>query len=267
MKTQQTGFSLLELLIAIAISMVAMVAVSAAYLVSKAGSRVQEMQVRLIQDGRFGNSMPQRVISQAGYRETPSTDMAADRISIANNVITVKFRSDGANQMVCNGTTPAVANQTLVIQRLAAGNKLQCLFDTNNDGSAVGDGTLDWIAPATAGAGNGTEVIDFSVKMGIDTGPANTNENLGCGTASANVKPRDCIVDSYESALPVGPPAVTAAQIVAVKVCWMLRSEATDASIIKGANVTDCAGAAIANTQNDRKLYRTFNTTVLLRNR
>ena len=266
MKTQQAGFSLIELLIAIAISMVAMVAVTEVYVSSKGTSRVQEMQMRLTEDGRFGSSMMQRVISQAGYRETPSTAIDPNRISVAANVITVKFRSDGANQMVCDGSTPAVADQTLVIQRLAASSTLQCLFDANNDGSAVGvaDGTVDWIAPAAAGVGNGTEVIDFAVQLGIDTGPASVNENLGCGAAAAGLKPRDCIVDSYVSALPVG---VTAEQIVAVKVCWMLRTEATDASIIKGANVKDCSNADIANTQNDHKLYRTFNTTVLLRNR
>lgn len=251
MKTQQKGFSLIELLIAIAISMVAMVAVTEVYVSSKANSRVQEMQNRLSEDGRFGNAMMQRVISQAGYRETPSNDIAADRIGIAANIITVKFRSDGANQMVCDGSTPAVADQTIVIRKHATLPKLIC-------------NTVDWIAPATGGAGNGTELVDLSVKFGIDTGPAATNENLGCGTSVALLKPRDCIVDSYVSALPGG---VTADQIVAVKVCWMLRTEATDASIVKGANVSDCAGTAIANTQNDRKLYRTFNTTVLLRNR
>ena len=252
MKTTQNGFSLIELLIGIAISMVAMVAVTEVYVSSKATSRVQEMQSRLSQDGRFGTSMLQRVISQAGYSDTPSNTVAADRISVASNAITVKFRTDGANQMVCDGSTPAAANQNFVIQK--SGSKLQC-------------GTVDWIAPAASGAGNGTELIDFSVQLGIDTGPAGVNENLGCGTAAGGLKPRDCIADSYVSTLPVGPPAVTADQIVAVKVCWMLRSEATDPSIVKGAEVADCSGTAIANSQNDRKLYRTFNTTVLLRNR
>jgi hypothetical protein len=147
-----------------------------------------------------------------------------------------------------------------------SGAKLVCRFDTNGDGDVIdaADGSVDWIAPAAAGAGNGTEVVDFSVKLGVDTGPAGMNENLGCGTVSGGVKPRDCIADAYVSALPGG---VTAAQIVAIKVCWMLRSEATDASITRNANVKDCSNADIANSSNDRKLYRTFHSTVLLRNR
>jgi type IV pilus assembly protein PilW len=249
MKPTQNGYSLIELLIAIAISMVAMVAVTEVYVSSKATSRVQEMQSRLSQDGRFGTLMMQRIISQAGYSDTPSNGVAADRISVTSNAITVKFQTDGANQMVCDGSTPAAASQTLLIQK--SGSKLVC-------------GAVDWIAPATSGTGNGTELVDFSVKLGIDTGPSGTNENLGCGTAVASLKPRDCIADSYVSTL---PGTATAEQIVSLKVCWILRSEATDASIVKGASATDCSNAAIANSQNDHKLYRTFSTTVLLRNR
>jgi prepilin-type N-terminal cleavage/methylation domain-containing protein len=249
MRHQQTGFSLVELLVAIAISMVAMVAVTSVYISSKGTARLQEMQQRLSEDGRFGNAMLQRIISQAGYRETPSDNLDDTRISVnADNDITVKFRTDGANQVICDGSTPAAADQTLVIKK--DGSKLLC-------------GAVEWIAPATAGAGNGTEVMDFSVKMGVDTGPANTPENFGCGAALGGVKPRDCIVDEYVSSL----GAYTADQIVALKICWVLRSEATDASIVKAGAVKDCANNDISGSQNDRKLYRTLNTTVLLRNR
>jgi prepilin-type N-terminal cleavage/methylation domain-containing protein len=254
MRHQQTGFSLVELLVAIAISMVAMVAATSVYVSSKGTSRLNEMQQRLSEDGRFGNAMLQRIISQAGYRETPSNNIASDRISVTSDggtseaIITVKFRTDGANQAVCDGSTPAAADQTLVIRQ--DGSKLRC-------------GTVEWIAPATAGAGNGTEVMDFYVQMGLDTGPASTNEYLGCGATTGGVKPRDCIVDTYSDALGTN----TADQIVAIKVCWVLRSEATDASIVKAALVKDCSNNDIANSKDDRKLYRTFNTTVLLRNR
>lgn len=257
MTQQQSGFSLVEMLVAIAISMVAMVAATSVYVSSKGTARLQEMQQRLSEDGRFGNSMLQRIISQAGYRETPASNLDDTRISVnAANDITVKFRTDGANQIVCDGSTPAAADQDITIQRI--GTRLVC-------GAVAGVGGVDWIAPAAAGTGNGTEVMDFSVRMGVDTGPS-TPENFGCGAASGGFKPRDCIVDSYVSTL-AGPPLLTADQIVALKICWVLRSEATDASIVKAAAVLDCSGNAIANSQNDRRLYRAFNTTVLLRNR
>ena len=247
MRHQQIGFSLVELLVAIAISMVAMVAASSVYVSSKGTSRLNEMQQRLSEDGRFGNAMLQRIISQAGYRETPSTVMDTERISVVNDVITVKFRTDGATQAVCDGSTPPAADQTIVIRKHATESKLTC-------------GGTDWIAPAAGG--NGTEVMDFNVQMGLDIGPS-TNQYLGCGATAGGVKPRDCIVDTYSDAL----GANTADQIVAIKVCWVLRSEATDASIVKAEAVKDCRGGDFAGSKDDRKLYRTFNTTVLLRNR
>jgi hypothetical protein len=107
-------------------------------------------------------------------------------------------------------------------------------------------------------------VVDFLVKFGIDTGPDLTPENFGCGVASAGTKPRDCIADSYASAL---TNVQTADQIVSVKVCLLLRSEALDSSIVKPALVKDCSGTDINGTQNDKKLYRAFWTTILLKNR
>ncbi len=251
MKKHARGFSLIELLVAIVISMVALVAVISMYSAAQQSSRVQRMQSRLTEDGRFATSMMQRVVYQAGFRQLPSDDPFVDAIVDGANKITVKFEPDGSNQIACNGSTPAAGvTQTLVIQR--SGNNLQC-------------GTVDWIAPtAGTGTGNGNEVVDFGVRFGIDTAPANTPEDLGCGTASAGVKPRDCIVDSFVA---TRSGTQTTDQIVAVKVCLVLRSETIDSSVVKPAAVKDCAGSDITNSQNDHKLYRTFRTTIVLKNR
>ncbi|AZP14491.1 hypothetical protein EJN92_08655 [Undibacterium parvum] len=251
MNMRKNGFSLVELLVAITISMVALVAVSASYVSSRQTNKVQGMQNPLTEEGRYAISMIQRIVSQAGFRQTPVSAMPADRIEVAANVLTARFEADGSNLIACDGSVPlAGAAQTLVIQKTNTG-KLQC-------------GTVDWIAPAISGTGNSSEVVDFLVKFGIDTGPALTPENFGCGIANAGTKPRDCIADSYVSTLPSG---VSADQIVSVKVCLLLRSEALDSSVVKPALVKDCSGTDIANTQNDRKLYRAFWTTVLLKNR
>jgi type IV pilus assembly protein PilW len=254
MKPQQNGFSLLELLVAIAISMVAVVAATEMYSTTRQTRRIQAMQAPLADEGRFAISMIQRIVSQAGFRRDPTAAVPSDRFSVASNVMTVKFDPDGTNQIACNGSMPGAAvAQSLVIQM--SGTKLQC---------ATNGGTADeWIAPATSGAGNSAEVVDFGVKLGIDTGPANTPENLGCGTASAGVKPRDCIADVYQDSL----ASYTADQIVAARICLVLRSQAIDATVTKPAAVKDCAGSNISNSQNDHKLYRTFRTTVLLKNR
>lgn len=255
MKPQQRGFSLLELLVAIAISMVAVVAATEMYGTTLQTRRIQAMQAPLTDEGRFAISMIQRIVAQAGFRQDPKTAVPNDRFSVTSNVITVKFDPDGTNQISCDGTAPTAGTaQSLVIQK--NGSKLQC---ATNAGTAV-----EWIAPASSGAGKSAEVVDFGVKLGIDTGPSSTPENFGCGTATSGFKPRDCIADSYVDALPAG---VNADQIVSARVCLLLRSEATDVSVRKPAAVKDCGGTDVSGSQTDQKLYRKFQTTVLLKNR
>jgi prepilin-type N-terminal cleavage/methylation domain-containing protein len=255
MRRQQNGFSLLELMVSITISMVAMVAAIQMYSTTLQTRRIQAMQAPLTDEGRFAISMIQRIVSQAGFRQDPKAPVSEDRFSVASNVMTVKFDPDGMNQITCDGTVPtAGVAQSLVIQK--SGTKLQCAIN--------GAAAVEWIAPATTGIGNSAEVVDFGITFGIDTGPASTPENFGCGAAAAGVKPRDCIADSYVSSLTGG---VTAAQIISARICLLLRSEAIDGSVQKPGNVTNCSGTAITNTQDDHKLYRTFRTTVLLKNR
>lgn len=249
---KQSGFSLIELLVAVAISFVAVLAASEAYLSSKQTNRLQGIQSRLTEDGRFALSMLQRTVSQAGYRASATAALPTDRISIAANVITVKFTPDGTNHIGCDGSAPTAA-QTLVIQASASG--LQCAA---NGGTAV-----KWIAPSTTGSGTGTEVVDFQALLGLDTGPAATPSDYGCG-ADTGTKPRDCIVDKYAATL---TGTETAEQIVGVRLCFVLRSQAKDAAISRSANAKNCAGNDIANSQNDGKLYRRFSTTVALRNK
>jgi type IV pilus assembly protein PilW len=288
MKMRKNGFSLIELMVAITISMVAMVAVSEVYVSTRQTYKLQNMQSPLADEGRFAISMIQRIVSQAGYRPLPWTTMVAHRIAIATgaatNSITVKFDRDGSNQINCDGSTdakvpavpPAVPLAVPPILRIEQnGRKLRC-GPVNADGTVNGDGSInangtvtaanwvDWIVPATAGTGNSSDVVDFAVAYGIDTGPAMTPANFGCGTEAAGNKPRDCIADSYATAL---PGVATDDQIVAVKVCLILSSEATDSSVIKPAAVKNCGGTDIGGSQANHKLYRTFRTTVLLKNR
>jgi type IV pilus assembly protein PilW len=252
-KAKNRGFTLVELLISITISLAAIAAASSAYLNTKQTNRIQAIQSRVLEDGRFAIAMLQRTVQQAGFRQSPLTTLPSDRISMGANVVTLKFDSDGMNQINCDGSIPAANSaQTLVIQK--SGNKLQC---STNGGTAV-----DWVAPATSGSGMGSEVMDFSVLLGVDTGPI-TNSNYGCG-ADTGTKPRDCIADKYVSAL---SGAEVASQIVSMRFCIVLRSQAIDAGISKPAAVKNCSGADIANSQSDLHLYRVYWTTVLLKNR
>lgn len=249
MKTRQIGFSLLELLVGIVISLVGIVAVMQVYVDTRQTQRTQAFQSKLSEDGRFALAMMRRIISQAGFRPNPTVLLATDRFSIVNNVATVKFVADGSNQVGCSGSVLAAnSNQTIVIQR--SGSKLQCDL-------------VDWIAPATAGQGAGSEIVDLLFFYGLDTGPANTPTNFGCGLEVGSVKPRDCIVDSFSTSL----GGAAADQIVAVRVCFVLRTELSDASLINAGVYKNCSGNDIAGSASDGKLYRMFVSTVLLRNR
>lgn len=244
------GFTLIEIMIAMAISLIALLAVSELYINTRKTSNLQSIQNRVSEDGRYAIFMLQKIIGQAGFRPNPNVAMGIDRVTATSNEsISIKFNSDGTNQINCDGAGAASGDVTLVIAK--SGNKLQC-------------GSVDWIAPSASGTGNGTELIDFKIKYGVDTAPIGTEGIYGCGVeAGDGTKPRDCITDSYVDTLSGG---VTADQISSIQVCLVLRSEKIDSSVIKSTDVKDCSNADITSSQNDKKLYRMFRSTVLLKN-
>jgi type IV pilus assembly protein PilW len=246
---RSSGFSLIEVMISLTIALVAILAATALYSGTRQTYRIQEMQNRLTEDGRFAISMLQRVIAQAGFKPTtdPETLWGALGAYIeptSATEMTVRFIGDGVNQIACNGSLAAGDSQ-LVISR--PGNNLDC------DGEA-------WIDSA----GSGSELIDFLLEYGSDNAP-DTDSNYGCGPSGGTpgTLAGDCVADTYDWAIADGAPD----RIVAVRACLVLRSRTTDASIIKAANYEDCSGNDIASSQTDNRLYRTFRTTVLLRNR
>lgn len=243
------GFTIVELMVSLVIGSIAILAASEVYLNTRQTFRVQTLQTRLSEDGRFAVSMLQRVISQAGFRPNPATAMGTPLTAVSATSLTVNFQADGINQIACDTSLPAAnSTQALVIQK--NGSKLQC-------------GTVDWIAPVSSGAGNGTELVDLKLDYGNDTGPS-TPTDFGCGaTVDSTHVERDCIPDNYTLATAVANPG----KIAAVKVCMILRTEATDSSVVKASKVKDCSGSDITSSDTDKKLYREFHTTVQLRNR
>jgi len=186
---------------------------------------------------------------QAGFRDNPATAISAGYITpVTSSQFTVKFTGDNVNTVDCSGAA-VTSTQSLTISEDSTNKKLTC-------------GAVDWIAPA----GSGTELMDFLVEYGVDSGPNTTPAEYGCGAdiASTVYKERDCVADAY-------PAAATALasmdKIVALRFCLVLRTEDTDVSVNKNAAYKDCSNVDIANSQTDHKLYRTFRTTVQVRNR
>lgn len=272
---EEKGFTLVELLVAMLIALVALMAASDMYLKTRGTYRLQGMQSRLSEDGRFALSMLQRIVLQAGFHPNPNPDIATNvteynflKVATAPSIrngffdtltatsFNVKFFGDSTNTIGCDGSAVSGA-QTLAIAADTTAGTLKC-------------GTSDWIAPS----GNGSELVDFKVEYGADiatnsavanAAEAITSANFGCGddSTAAGFKVRDCVADTY---------TLTTAQanlekIVAVRVCLVLRTEDTDASMVRTAAYTDCGGSDIAISQTDLKLYRTFRSTIQVRNR
>lgn len=246
------GFTLIEFMVALTISLLSLLAVSELYLNSRQSARLQQMQNVLTEEGRFAISMLQRTVAQAGFRPVTAAMPVSVMTANSDRSLSVMFTQDGNQMRDCAGNA-AVGNQTLTIATV--NSALRCT-------PAVGN-AVDWIAAPDA-SGQGVELVDFRLSYGVDTGPA-TDPSLGCGDDLGNGNLRgDCVVDVYQV------PAVGSAlqrNIRSVRACLVLRTNMTDPSVLKSGAVIDCAGAAIANSQNDRRLYRLLRTTIQLKNR
>lgn len=262
---QQYGLSLIEVMVAMVIALVALLAAAQMHQTSREAGRIQTMQNRLSEDGRFALSMLQRVISQAGYRTPGGTNITDDigectpgrtqgcRIikPVSTSSVTVRFVGDNANLIGCDGSKVTTTNATTTLTISSGSNKLQC---QPSGGTAV-----DWIA--TSGAG--TSLVDFKLSYGLDNGPE-TIAAIGCGAASATDSTktvRDCVADTYADLTnAVAKPD----QVVSVRVCLVLRTDASDAALA-GSTYSNCDGGS--SNAADNRLYRTFRSTILLRNR
>ena len=242
-KKLQSGLTLIELMVAMVIALIALGAGGALYLTSSQTNRVLQMQNHLAEDGRFALHMLQRVISQAGYRGSAGNARASDYFTATSGTaFSVKFDADGTNLIGCDGAPAAAGVTTLAVEKSAT--SLTC-------------GGTAWVGPL-GGLAQGTEVADFRVEYGVDTGPSTVaTPAIACGGGT-----RDCVADSYATSL----GGVSVDNLVAVRVCLVLRTENTNSSLRNKASVSDCSGTAIANSQTDERLYRTFNSTILLRN-
>lgn len=261
----QRGLSLVELMVGMTIALVAVAASTSMYVATKTTSRIQSSQARLAEDGRFAIFMLQRIIGQAGYRPPDGTlkiqPLIADYLTPdATNAVSklkVKFTGDTVSSIDCTGA-PVSGAQGLTIS--GSGGALTC----TNEANVV----TNWIVASSSGTGNATELVDFQLRYGTDRwGTAGSGVvvplSIGCGNDSGSGKERDCVADTYDESV----AKANASKIVSVKACLVLKAEATDGRIAKSAAVKNCSGNDVTNSQNDGKLYRTFRTTILLRNR
>ncbi|MEQ1816624.1 MAG: PilW family protein [Nitrosomonas sp.] len=237
-KTQQ-GFTLIELMIALTISLVLLLVIGTTFVSSRQAFRVQEDNARIQESGGFALEILGRSIKQAGHADFPFTGFKVEfdgtaitgtaGAGTAADTLTIQY--DGAiDDRDCEGN-----------QVTATGNIIQNHFNIDAVNARLQcDGT---ISAAPAAPPSGIELVenveDLQILYGLDTN----------GDQSAN----------QYVALPADWD-----QVVTARVCVLVRSEKTN--IVSAGSYLNCNGAAVA-VPTDRRLRRAFSATFNLRNR
>jgi type IV pilus assembly protein PilW len=248
-RTNQSGLTLVELLIAMTLGLVILLAIGSIYLGSRQTFRMQDENARLQETGRYALEVLGRSIRQAGFWDMPISPVATatafggtpitgtNGAAAAPDTVTVQYDwTNGAR--ACDGSSAG-----------AAGSRIQDSFSLNAAGQLQCEGQIA-AAPLAPGAGQALvdNVEDLQILYGIDTN-------------------NDQSVDQY-----VAAPA-NWSQVLTARVCVQARS----ANQVNTApqRFLNCNGAlAIPGTTpfttaaaGDLRLRRTFVATYNLRNR
>ncbi len=231
----QNGFSLVEMMIAMLIGLFLMGGVISVYMSSAQSSRINEELRNLQENGRFALNSIKNSIQMAGYIDSYDPSALVNPFPAASNSsLTARFEAPAD----CTGTTTAglappdtgVAENTLSVN--AAGE----LICTGNAGGAG--------APITIIEG----VEQMRILYGLDDdGDGDTDRYLTAAAVNAT-----------------GLPNVWRDNINSIRIGLLLRSDRDlkPANENKNYQLLDIQVA-----KNDRKLYKTFSTTILIRNR
>lgn len=264
----QAGFTLVELMIAITLGLIVLLAIGSIYIGSRQTYRVQEDNARLQEAGRYALEVIGRSFRQTGADTEMSFNLTAPTL---NCVAPVCMAVDD------NGGAIAVIGDTLRNQFYAARDELDggvwgtrnCIgqhittgvlvtniFDVAADTASAATGRSLRCSNAVGGAGGSqllvSNIEDLQVIYGIDT----------TGDESA---------DQYVAA----PTAAQWAQVVTARVCVLLQS-ANNGLTVTPQRYLNCGGAlgtAAAGSEfttapaGDLRLHRSFAATYNLRNR
>ena len=239
----QHGFTLIELMVSMALGLVLLLVIGTVFVSSRQTFREQEDNARIQEGGRFALEILGRNIKQAGHIEVPFNDFKVAFAGTAingtsggagvANTLTVQYEGTKDDQD-CEGTGVDVTGK--IIQNYfnldAANTELRCA-------GVISDTPA---APAAPPAGSVLleNVEDLQIRYGIDI---DANQS----------------VDQY-----VAAPADWN-QVITARVCVQIRSDKTNI-VPAGSNYLNCNDVSVANAA-DRRLRRTFTATFNLRNR
>ena len=261
MPRHQTGFSLVELMIALTLGLIVLLAISSIYIGSQQTYRVQDDNARIQEAGRYALEVIGRNIRQAGANAEMTFNKTATELQC--NVPGVCVAIGGVNgATVTDPDTLTVQfyagseelNAGLWIARDCTGGQAALGVVVTNTFDITGTslrcmGSVGGVQPLVA------NVEDLQVAYGIDTDVS----------GSPNYRSTDLYV--------AAPTAAQWPNVVTARVCVRIRS-ANNGLTASPQKYLNCAGAlgtatgaAAYSTAGDLRLHRTFVATYNLRNR
>ena len=238
----QGGFTLIELMISMALGLVLLLVIGTVFVSSRQTFREQEDNARIQEGGRFALEILGRSIKQAGHVEVPFNDF---KVSFEGTAITGTNGAAGIADTLTMQYDGALGDQDCEGASVdAVGEIIQNHFNLDTANAELQCSGVISATPAPPGAPPSGSVLlsnveDLQIRYGIDTNG-------------------DQSVDQY-----IAAPADWE-QVISARVCVLVRSEKTN--IVSAGNYLDCDGASVA-IPADRRLRRAFSATFNLRNR
>ena len=301
MRAYSRGFTLIEILVGMAVGMIMLLATAGIFMSTKKAFVFQNAQSEVSQEGRFGVDLLRRLIGQAGYRAVPATISTnvlpaaagtppftkAVQLDSTGNILILRFQSDG-NQIDCTGATLA-ANANLStdyteiwIKYVAATTSAPITPGYLQCGSAVSTGAaitainnyVDLIGTSNSSSNPAPLKVDgFTPTFGVDTSTnAANSSSVGCSYPgnSGTTNQGDCLAKSYvgASAMSLTPDRSTTwdwERVVAVRVCLKLETVNNVIPSNQTYSYVDCSGT-LQTGQSGTTLVRTITATSRLHN-
>ncbi len=248
---RQRGLTLVEIMVALVISLVLVAGLIQILISSRQVYRVQDGLARVQENGRFGMEFITRSVREAGYpaiSDNPTVNYAkfdgaalrgTEGASGAPDTITVSFDSttdclgnDTSSVSVAGGNVQRTVNRFFLQD-----NRLQCR--TFNPADYPGTLTPSQTQPLI------DNVEDLQILYGIDI----TNDQAA---------------NRYVNATEVGTSAGDWEKVISVRVCLLVRSVENNL-VNEILPYQDCNGNSI--TPSDRFVRRLFTSTINLRNK
>ena len=182
---RQRGMTLVELLVALAISLVIVIAALTSLGIARAGFNAVDAASQLRDNGRFASDVIQRIAVQTGFKELRYATQPATSDDIAANIHPNIY---GFNNSVINSTDPVNSATARTSSVLGYGSDvliLQYQALETFPGSGVADGSMINCNGSSASTIPSSRNEKYTSIFHLDIGSIDKEPNLYCTTVSS----------------------------------------------------------------------------------